>query len=348
MSDDLARARRLLRIGGTVTLAALLGVATVYVLALKFTPIEASQGAAQKIFYLHVPAAWGALVAFSLCGIASAAYLFLYEARVDRFAASSAEVGLAFSAVMLTTGPIWGKPIWGTWWDWDPRLTLTLLLFLLFLGFTQAYNRYQTPLILKEGLLVGFFLAGLVVLGGMQQWWLQPVISGLEPLALFFGAVALTAITDNAALTYLGSLIVGMSDEAKYMLVAGAVAGGGLTVIANAPNPAGVALLLRSGRKAPTNRMSPAPSWSAAAALPCSPASPSSRRRNCRRSRSRRMASRSRCLPARCLRGTRISPSVSRWERSRSRSRSARKTPPDSNRPSRLRPRSPACGWTPA
>lgn len=119
-------------------------------------------------------------------------------------------------------------------------------LFLLFLGFTQAYSRYQSPLILKEGLLVGFFLAGLVVLGGMQQWWLQPVISGLEPLELFFGAVALTAITDNAALTYLGSLIIGMSDEAKYMLMAGAVAGGGLTVIANAPNPAGVALL-RSG-----------------------------------------------------------------------------------------------------
>jgi heme exporter protein C len=135
MSDDLARARQLLRMGGVVTLAALLGVAVVYLLALKFTPIEASQGAAQKIFYLHVPAAWGALISFSLCGIASAAYLFLYEPRVDRFAASSAEVGLAFSAVMLTTGPIWGKPIWGTWWDWDPRLTLTLLLFLLFLGY---------------------------------------------------------------------------------------------------------------------------------------------------------------------------------------------------------------------
>lgn len=116
-------------------------------------------------------------------------------------------------------------------------------LFLLFLGFSQAYARYQTPLILKEALLVGFFLAGLVVLGGMQQWWLQPIVSGLEPTALFFGALGLTAITDNAALTYLGSLIEGMSDSAKYMLVAGAVAGGGLTVIANAPNPAGIALL---------------------------------------------------------------------------------------------------------
>lgn len=120
---------------------------------------------------------------------------------------------------------------------------LFLGLFLFFLGYTQAYAKFQSPLILKEGLLVGFFLAGLVVLGGMQQWWLQPIVSGLSPTALFFGALGLTAVTDNAALTYLGSLIVGISDESKYMLVAGAVAGGGLTVIANAPNPAGVALL---------------------------------------------------------------------------------------------------------
>jgi uncharacterized membrane protein len=118
-------------------------------------------------------------------------------------------------------------------------------LFLMFLGFSQAYERHQSPLILKEALLVGFFLAGLVVLGGMQQWWLQPIVSALPPVSLFLGALGLTAITDNAALTYLGSLIVGISDESKYMLVAGAVAGGGLTVIANAPNPAGVALLKR-------------------------------------------------------------------------------------------------------
>lgn len=118
-----------------------------------------------------------------------------------------------------------------------------LSLFLFFLGFTQAYPAYQTPLMLKEGLMVGFFLAGLVVLGGMQHGWLQPLISSLSPHALFFGAMGLTALTDNAALTYLGSLVEGMSDAAKYMLMAGAVAGGGLTIIANAPNPAGAALL---------------------------------------------------------------------------------------------------------
>lgn len=118
-------------------------------------------------------------------------------------------------------------------------------LFLMFLGFTQAYERYQNPPIIKEALLVAFFLAGLVVLGGKQAWWLQPIVSSLEPVALFFGAIGLTAITDNAALTYLGSLISGIPVDAKHALVAGAVAGGGLTVIANAPNPAGVALLKR-------------------------------------------------------------------------------------------------------
>lgn len=118
-------------------------------------------------------------------------------------------------------------------------------LFLMFLGFTQAYERHQNPLIIKESLLVAFFLAGLVVLGGMQQWWLQPLVSNMSPQVLFFGATVLTAVADNAALTYLGSLILGISEEAKYSLVAGAVAGGGLTMIANAPNPAGVALLKR-------------------------------------------------------------------------------------------------------
>jgi hypothetical protein len=116
-------------------------------------------------------------------------------------------------------------------------------LFLFFLGYTEAYPRHQNPLLLREGLLVSFFLAGLVVLGGQQRWWLQPLLAGMNSDALFFGTTALTAITDNAALTYLGSLVDGISDAAKYALVAGAVTGGGLTVIANAPNPAAFAIL---------------------------------------------------------------------------------------------------------
>jgi putative Na+/H+ antiporter len=116
-------------------------------------------------------------------------------------------------------------------------------LFLSFLGFAEAYKHWQKRLILREGLMVAFFLGGLVVLGGQQRWWLQPLLADMSPTALYYGATLLTAITDNAALTYLGSLVDGVSDAFKYSMVAGAVTGGGLTVIANAPNPAGFAIL---------------------------------------------------------------------------------------------------------
>ncbi|MDE2599232.1 MAG: putative Na+/H+ antiporter [Rhodocyclaceae bacterium] len=122
-----------------------------------------------------------------------------------------------------------------------PPVFMGLLLF--FLGIAHAYERHQDRLILREGLLVAFFLAGLVVLGGQQQWWLQPLLMAMNPDQVYFGATALTAVTDNAALTYLGSLVDGLSPEFKYALVAGAVTGGGLTVIANAPNPAGFSIL---------------------------------------------------------------------------------------------------------
>ena len=119
-------------------------------------------------------------------------------------------------------------------------------LFLLFVGFAEAYDHYQNKLMIRESLLVAFFLAGLVVLGGQQRWWLQPLLTHLGPDVVYYGATALTAITDNAALTYLGSLVEGLSAEFKYALVAGAVTGGGLTVIANAPNPAGYSILRES------------------------------------------------------------------------------------------------------
>jgi len=122
-----------------------------------------------------------------------------------------------------------------------PAVFVGLLLF--FLGIAHAYERHQDRLILHEGLLVGFFLAGLVVLGGMQRWWLEPVLMSMGTNAVFYGTAGLTAFTDNAALTYLASLVPGLSDEFKYALMAGAVTGGGLTVIANAPNPAGISIL---------------------------------------------------------------------------------------------------------
>ena len=137
----LAVARRGLRIS-VIALVALIGV---YALALGYAPLEARQGLAQKIFYLHVPAAWCALMAFSLVGITSALFLWLHDPRLDRFAASSAEVGVVFGAVMLTTGPIWAKPIWGTWWTWDARLTLTLFLVFLFIGYLALRAAVHDP-----------------------------------------------------------------------------------------------------------------------------------------------------------------------------------------------------------
>lgn len=124
-------------------------------------------------------------------------------------------------------------------------MVVFLGIFLFFLGFVAVTKEYQDDVKLKESLLVGFFLAGLVTLGSMQAWWLQEVLTQLGDLTLFFGATALTAITDNAALTYLGSLVE-LTDSQKYNLVAGAVTGGGLTVIANAPNPAGYGILKKA------------------------------------------------------------------------------------------------------
>ncbi|MFO1425854.1 MAG: putative Na+/H+ antiporter [Steroidobacteraceae bacterium] len=140
---------------------------------------------------------------------------------------------------------------------------LFLGLFLVFLGVAQAYERHQDPLMLREGLLVACFLAGLVVLGGLQRWWLQPLLVDMGADVVFYGALALTAFTDNAALTYLGSLVPDLSADFRYSLVAGAVAGGGLTIIANAPNPAGIAILRRHFEDGAVK-----PLWLALAALP--------------------------------------------------------------------------------
>ncbi len=123
------------------------------------------------------------------------------------------------------------------------HMAVFLPLFLFFLGVMKVTAEYQEAPKLQQSLLVAFFLGGLVTLGGMQAWWLKPLLASLGDTELFFGTTTLTAVTDNAALTYLGSLVEGLSDQTKYALVAGAVTGGGLTVIANAPNPAGYGIL---------------------------------------------------------------------------------------------------------
>lgn len=115
--------------------------------------------------------------------------------------------------------------------------------FLFFLAFTAATEHHQNPLSLRPALLVGFFLGGLVIHGGLQAWWIGPVMGRLSEAPLMLGAMGLTAFNDNAAITYLATLAPHFTDGLKYAVVAGAVAGGGLTVIANAPNPAGQSIL---------------------------------------------------------------------------------------------------------
>ncbi len=147
MSDTarLDLARRSVRRSALLVLAALALLASVFVRALKFTPLEATQGAAQKIFYIHVPSAWVAFLAFGVVGICSVLYLVLKEPRLDRLAASSAEVGVIFTSGVLITGPIWARPIWGWWWTWDARLTSTLFLWFIYFGYLVLRGAVNEP-----------------------------------------------------------------------------------------------------------------------------------------------------------------------------------------------------------
>ncbi len=129
-------------------LPAVAGLAVVgtVVRAAFFTPLEAKQGAAQKIFYIHVPAAWVAFLAFGLVAIASGLFLWLRDPRLDRFAESSAEVGVVFTTVVLITGPMWAKPIWGTYWAWwDVRLVSTLFLWFIYVSYIVLRGAIDSP-----------------------------------------------------------------------------------------------------------------------------------------------------------------------------------------------------------
>ena len=111
-----------------------------------FTPIELLQGAAQKIYYIHVPAILGAYLALGIVALTSIVYLWLHDERADRLAGSAGEVALLFTTVTLTTGPIWAKPIWGTWWTWDARLTLTLFLWFVTAAYLVLRGAIDEPL----------------------------------------------------------------------------------------------------------------------------------------------------------------------------------------------------------
>ncbi|HEY4102172.1 MAG TPA: cytochrome c biogenesis protein CcsA [Gemmatimonadales bacterium] len=137
---------RVITRGRVITIVGLIGVAAVYVLSLGFTPPEANQGLAFKILYVHAPSAWAMETSFVMVGVTGALFLWLGDRRLDVFAEASATVGMVFGAILLLSGPIWGKTIWGAWWVWDPRLTFTLLLYLLFAGYFALRSSLRDPI----------------------------------------------------------------------------------------------------------------------------------------------------------------------------------------------------------
>ncbi|HEY9450730.1 MAG TPA: cytochrome c biogenesis protein CcsA [Gemmatimonadaceae bacterium] len=125
--------------------AAVVLVAATFVRVIYFTPIEMVQGPAQKIFYLHLPAALAAFLAFGIVAFTSILYLWLKEPKLDLVAESAAEVGVVFTTMVLISGPLWGKPVWGTWWTWDARLTLTLFLWFIYVGYLVLRGAIEEP-----------------------------------------------------------------------------------------------------------------------------------------------------------------------------------------------------------
>jgi heme exporter protein C len=133
------------RAGAALAVLGLLGLMLVYWMSFFWVSTEATQGIVQRIFYVHVPAAWTSFLAFGLCALTSGMYLWLRDERLDRAALSAAEGGMVFATIMLTTGPLWGKIAWGTYWTWEPRLTLTLLLWFIFLGYFMVRGSTEDP-----------------------------------------------------------------------------------------------------------------------------------------------------------------------------------------------------------
>ena len=123
----------------------LVWLGVVYWMSFFWVSTEVTQGIAQRIFYVHVPAAWTCFLAFGLAALFSGVYLWLRDERLDRAAVAAAEGGMVFATIMLITGPLWGKIAWGTYWSWEPRLTLTLLLWFIFLGYFLVRSSTENP-----------------------------------------------------------------------------------------------------------------------------------------------------------------------------------------------------------
>jgi len=133
------------RAGTALTALGLLGLAAVYGLSFFWVSTESSQGIVQRIFYVHVPAAWTAFLGFAIAALASGMYLWLRDERFDRTALCAAEGGMVFATIMITTGPLWGRIAWGTYWTREPRLTLTLLMWFIFLGYFLVRRSSDSP-----------------------------------------------------------------------------------------------------------------------------------------------------------------------------------------------------------
>ncbi len=196
-------ARRGERLLGWVMLAALAATA---VMSLVVAPPDALQGNVQRLMYIHVPAAWLAYVAFAVVFVGSIAYLRTGKARWDRLAAASAEVGVLFTALTIVLGSLWGKPVWGTWWTWDPRLTTTAVLLLIYVGYLAVRRLPDNPV--RRGRwaavvgIIGFLDVPIVHLS--VTWWRglhqgpsvrllgAPTIAPVMLVTLLVGVVAFT------------------------------------------------------------------------------------------------------------------------------------------------------------
>ena len=137
--------KKMLLAGTMLAMIGLVWLGGVYWMSFFWVSTEVTQGIAQRIFYVHVPAAWTSFLAFGLAALFSGMYLWLRDERLDRAAVSAAEGGMVFATIMLTTGPLWGKIAWGTYWTWEPRLTLTLLLWFIFLGYFLVRSSNENP-----------------------------------------------------------------------------------------------------------------------------------------------------------------------------------------------------------
>ena len=171
---------------------AVLAVAAVYVRAIYFTPVEAAQGPSQKIFYLHLPAVLAGYLAIGVVALMSAVHLWLRDERADRMAAAACEIAVLFFTVVLITGPLWARPIWGAWWSWELRTTLTLLLFFLSIGYLimrgaiddpSMRARYAAVLGLMQALLIPFIHLSVYMVTAMHPMpiLLKPAAPSLPP-----------------------------------------------------------------------------------------------------------------------------------------------------------------------